>query len=74
MHALRLLVPKKYERGARQHDEDLTQKTTLELLTEIRDEAIDQFVYAQTPIQKELKRWTAENLDIKVPPHKKVKG
>lgn len=43
----------KYKRGAQEHKGDLLGKTPLELLVEMRDEAIDLYIYAQTAIQKQ---------------------
>lgn len=43
----------KYKRGAQEHKSDLLSKSPLELLVEIRDEAIDTFIYTQTAIQKQ---------------------
>lgn len=52
--AFQRLGRKKYEAGQREHGGDLFKKDQLELLTEIREEAIDLFVYAQTAIQKQI--------------------
>ena len=42
----------KYDRGNEEHGGDLQAKSPLQLLMEIRDEAIDTFIYAQTAIDK----------------------
>lgn len=46
------LAGTKYAKGFVEHGGDLQDKTPLELLYEIRDEAIDTFIYAQTAIDK----------------------
>lgn len=48
--ALSRMAGEKYDKGCAEHGGDLQDKTTLELLLEIRDEAIDTFIYAQTAI------------------------
>jgi len=48
------LAREKYDRGHREHNGDLLTKSTLDLLYEIRDEAIDTFIYAERAIEKEL--------------------
>ncbi len=46
------LARKKYDQGQREHGGDLQKKSQIKLLLEIRDEAIDTFIYAQTAIDK----------------------
>mgnify|MGYP001565595015 CR=1 FL=1 len=52
VYAFRNLAREKYEKGCLEHGGDLEAKTIHELLLEIRDEAIDTFIYAQTAIDK----------------------
>lgn len=47
-----LLAKNKYMQGYAEHGGDLQSKSPLELLCEIRDEAIDTFIYVQTAIDK----------------------
>ncbi len=47
-----LLARAKYNRGYEEHGGDLIHKSIRELLLEIREEAIDAFIYAQTAIDK----------------------
>ena len=49
--AFKILADQKYRDGAKRHKGDLHRKNVLELLLEIRDEAIDTFIYTQTAIQ-----------------------
>lgn len=52
--AFNIIALQKYKRGARRHGGNLLKKDTLELLLEIRDEAIDTFIYTQTAIENEI--------------------
>lgn len=58
LKSLLTLTRSKYEAGNREHGGDLSEKSTLELLMEIRGEAIDTLVYTQTAIQNEIRRLT----------------
>lgn len=46
----------KYKKGAREHDNTLLSMSVIELLTEMKQEAVDLYVYAETAIERELQK------------------
>lgn len=59
--AFMMVSTPKYWRGSFQHKDKLLDKSTLDLLIEIRDEAIDAFIYAETAIMREMENFWKKN-------------